>query len=60
MSAVNVTSVNVLNTSSAFLAPFAFEIEYECLTALAGDLEWKMTYVGSAESENYDQVRGPS
>ena len=33
-----------------------FEIQYDCLYDLPDDLEWKLTYVGSAESEKYDQT----
>ncbi|KAL5993056.1 hypothetical protein ACLOJK_013976 [Asimina triloba] len=33
-----------------------FEISYECLVPLKDDLEWKLTYVGSAEDETYDQL----
>ena len=56
MSAVNVTTIKVLQNPALSSAPFAFEIEYECLYQLADDLEWKMIYVGSAESEKFDQV----
>lgn len=56
MSAVNITNVAVLDNPTAFLNPFQFEISYECLTPLKDDLEWKLTYVGSAEDETYDQL----
>ncbi|KAF5755770.1 putative histone chaperone ASF1 [Helianthus annuus] len=56
MSAVNLTNVTVLNNPALFLSPFQFEISYECLVPLKDDLEWKLTYVGSAEDETYDQV----
>ncbi|KAM1193731.1 hypothetical protein ACFX13_020980 [Malus domestica] len=56
MSAVNLTNVAVLDNPAAFLSPFQFEISYECLTPLKDDLEWKLTYVGSAEDETYDQM----
>ncbi|XP_023520819.1 probable histone chaperone ASF1A [Cucurbita pepo subsp. pepo] len=56
MSAVNITNVTVLDNPAAFLNPFQFEISYECLTPLKDDLEWKLTYVGSAEDETYDQL----
>lgn len=56
MAAVNVTSVRVVNNPAAYAEPFQFEIEYECLTNLQDDLEWAMTYVGSAESDQHDQV----
>ena len=53
--AVNVTNIAVLNNPTAFTNPFQFEITFECLNPLADDLEWKVTYVGCAESEKYDQ-----
>jgi len=56
MSAVNITHVAVLDNPSRFTNPLQFEIQYECLTSLQEDLEWKLTYVGSAEDEKYDQV----
>lgn len=56
MAAVNVTSVQVLNNPNTFFAPLQFEISYECHCELQEDLEWKLTYVGSADSEKHDQV----
>ncbi|XP_042456051.1 probable histone chaperone ASF1A isoform X1 [Zingiber officinale] len=56
MSAVNITNVTVLDNPTGFLSPFQFEISYECLVPLEDDLEWKLTYVGSAEDETYDQL----
>jgi len=38
-----------------FSTPLQFEVSFECIAALSDDLEWKMVYVGSAESEQYDQ-----
>jgi histone chaperone ASF1 len=55
MAAVQITSVRVLDNPAPFQSPLAFEVEYECLYDLKDDLEWKMIYVGSAESEKYDQ-----
>ncbi|KAK9746334.1 ASF1 like histone chaperone [Popillia japonica] len=45
-----------MDNPSPFLNPFQFEITFECIEELKEDLEWKMIYVGSAESEEYDQV----
>ena len=36
--------------------PFQFEITFECLDKIDEDLEWKVVYVGSAESASCDQV----
>ena len=56
MAAVNILQVSVLQNPASYADPLAFDIEYECYSALQDDLEWKMIYVGSAESEDYDQV----
>lgn len=56
MSKVQVVDVEVLNNPSEFCQPFQFQITFDCLDNLGDDLEWKIIYVGSAESEQYDQV----
>ncbi|XP_004364626.1 anti-silencing protein 1 [Capsaspora owczarzaki ATCC 30864] len=56
MALVNVVNIVVLDNPTQFLNPFQFEISFECISALKEDLEWKIIYVGSAESEDYDQV----
>jgi len=56
MAKVHVCNVVVLNNPASFFTPFQFEITFECIEELKEDLEWKIIYVGSAESESYDQV----
>lgn len=56
MAKVHITNVAVLDNPSSFYNPFQFELTFECIEELKEDLEWKMIYVGSAESEDYDQV----
>ncbi|KAI5700880.1 histone chaperone asf1 [Diaphorina citri] len=56
MAKVQLTNVTVLDNSSPFSQQFRFELVFECIEELKEDLEWKMIYVGSAESEEYDQV----
>ncbi|UYV62156.1 ASF1A, partial [Cordylochernes scorpioides] len=56
MAKVHVCNVVVLDNPSAFFNPFQFEITFECIEDLKEDLEWKIIYVGSAESEDYDQI----
>uniref|UniRef100_A0A8C9DCR2 Anti-silencing function 1B histone chaperone n=1 Tax=Panthera leo TaxID=9689 RepID=A0A8C9DCR2_PANLE len=56
MAKVSVLNVAVLENPSPFHSPFRFEISFECSEALAEDLEWKIIYVGSAESEEFDQI----
>ena len=56
MSSINVTNVVVHNNPAPFASEFQFEIEFECIADLGGgDIEWKLTYVGSANSDSYDQ-----
>jgi len=45
-----------MNNTAHWKEPFLFEIKFECLKELQEDLEWKITYVGSAESEEHDQI----
>jgi histone chaperone ASF1 len=56
MAAATITSVAVLNNPAPFADPIALEVTYECLCPLKDDLEWRVVYVGSAESEQHDQV----
>jgi hypothetical protein len=42
--------LNRLQNPAPFTAPYEFEITFECLENLSKDLEWKLTYVGSATS----------
>lgn len=56
MAKVHIVNVVVLDNPSSFSNPFQFEITFECIEDLKEDLEWKIIYVGSAESETYDQV----
>ncbi|PGG99474.1 histone chaperone ASF1 [Blastomyces parvus] len=55
MSVVSLLGVRVVNNPASFTAPYEFEITFECLEQLQKDLEWKLTYVGSATSSEHDQ-----
>ncbi|PYH41335.1 nucleosome assembly factor ASF1 [Aspergillus saccharolyticus JOP 1030-1] len=55
MSVVSLLGVKIVNNPAPFTAPYQFEITFECLEQLQKDLEWKLTYVGSATSSEYDQ-----
>ncbi|KAL3493806.1 histone chaperone [Aspergillus germanicus] len=55
MSVVSLLGVKILNNPAQFLSSYQFEITFECLEQLQKDLEWKLTYVGSATSSEYDQ-----
>ncbi|RKP31661.1 histone deposition protein Asf1 [Metschnikowia bicuspidata] len=55
MSIVSLLGIEVLNNPARFTDPYEFEITFECLEPLKGDLEWKLTYVGSSRSLDHDQ-----
>ncbi|CAG9535349.1 unnamed protein product [Cercopithifilaria johnstoni] len=55
-SVVNVCSVNVLGNPGKFGDPFKLEITFECYEPLIDDLDWELVYVGSGESNKYDQI----
>lgn len=55
MSVVSLLGVTVLNNPARFGDKYQFEITFECLEPLQKDLEWKLTYVGSATSDEHDQ-----
>lgn len=56
MARVQIVNVVVLDNPTSFSNPFQFEITFDCIEDLKEDLEWKIIYVGSAESEEYDQL----
>ena len=56
MSKVQINNVVVLNNPATFFSPFQFEITFDCMENLEDDLEWKLTYVGSADSTDHDQI----
>lgn len=56
MSIVTLTNITVLDNPTKATNPFQFDITFECIAALAQDLEFKIIYVGSAEDDKYDQV----
>lgn len=56
MACVNIINVGVLDNPAPFMNPFQFEIQFECIAPLDDDIEWKLVYVGSAESDQHDQL----
>ena len=56
MAKIHLCNVEVKNSSAQFLSKLEFEITFECIENLAEDLEWNIIYVGSAESEEFDQI----
>ncbi|KAF3926363.1 hypothetical protein AA313_de0202690 [Arthrobotrys entomopaga] len=55
MSVVSLLNVDIQDNPASFQKPFKFDITFECLEPLSKDLEWKLVYVGSATSSEYDQ-----
>jgi len=54
---VNILSIKFLSDNpTSCKNKFVWEITFECLQELSEDLEWKFTYVGSAENSAYDQI----
>ena len=56
MAKVHILNVAVNNNPAPFFTSFQFEINFECLEDLQDDLEFKIIYVGSAETVEFDQV----
>ncbi|XP_032991874.1 histone chaperone asf1b-B-like [Lacerta agilis] len=56
MARVSGLGISLLENPSHFGHPLGFQVQFECGEALPHDLEWKIIYVGSAESEEYDQI----
>lgn len=53
---VLVKAVQIQNNPASFNSPLSLVITTECISSIKNDLEWKLTYVGSADSEEHDQV----
>ncbi|KAI8826615.1 uncharacterized protein EV422DRAFT_4066 [Fimicolochytrium jonesii] len=56
MSMVNIVNVQIMNNPCSFFDPFQIEITFEVISELQEDLEFKIVYVGSAQSEDHDQT----
>lgn len=58
MAAVNVLNVRYINNNpSSATSPLEFEITMECISQLdAREVEWSMTYIGSAQDNKHDQL----
>ncbi|RSH79758.1 Histone chaperone asf1 [Apiotrichum porosum] len=55
MSIVNIRNIELVNNPAKFDDEYHFRIKFEAIAPLAEDLEWRLIYVGSAKSEEYDQ-----
>ncbi|WOO85608.1 Histone chaperone ASF1 [Vanrija pseudolonga] len=52
---VNIRNIELVNNPAKFDDEYHFRIKFEAIAPLAEDLEWRLIYVGSATSEEYDQ-----
>ncbi|CAD6566919.1 MAG: Histone chaperone asf1 [Tremellales sp. Tagirdzhanova-0007] len=52
---VNIRNIELVNNPATFDEGYHFRIKFEAIAPLAEDLEWRLIYVGSAKSEEYDQ-----
>jgi len=55
MAKVTIREVEVLNNDCSFVDKFQFKIRFDCIEDLQEDLDWKILYVGSANSTEFDQ-----
>eukprot|EP00993_Chasmostoma_nieuportense_P002403 NODE_3200_length_1012_cov_55.645198_g3055_i0.p1 GENE.NODE_3200_length_1012_cov_55.645198_g3055_i0~~NODE_3200_length_1012_cov_55.645198_g3055_i0.p1 ORF type:complete len:166 (+),score=30.05 NODE_3200_length_1012_cov_55.645198_g3055_i0:118-615(+) len=56
MAAIQVSNVLVMQNPAKYSDDFNFYIRFDAIEELSDDLNWKLVYVGSSESEKYDQV----
>ena len=56
MSKIRVTNICIPEVKSSFDTPIKVNIEFEALAPLAQDLNWKIIYIGSANSCKHDQI----
>ncbi|WVR07191.1 histone chaperone ASF1 [Kwoniella sp. DSM 27419] len=52
---VNIRNIELLNNPAKFDDPYHFRIKFEAIAPLQEDLDWRLIYVGSAQSEDFDQ-----
>ncbi|CAK9786161.1 histone chaperone ASF1 [Cutaneotrichosporon oleaginosum] len=55
MSIVNIRNIELINNPAKFDEDYHFKIKFEAIAPLAEDLEWRLIYVGSANTEDFDQ-----
>lgn len=56
MAQLHINNITVGNNPANVLAPFQFDITFECFTELPGTLDWKIIYIGSPTNSQYDQI----
>jgi len=55
MAKVTISECQVMDAECGFGDPFRFRIRFNCIENLQEDLDWKIIYVGSANSNEHDQ-----
>lgn len=55
-SKIHLDSISILNNPSKFTDPINIEVTFTTLESLPHLIDWKVTYVGSAKSQNHDQI----
>lgn len=58
MSLVTIKEIKITSVDSRIDDPLEFKITFHCLKNFEDSLEWKVVYVGSPESESFDQTLG--
>eukprot|EP00992_Anisonema_acinus_P015019 TRINITY_DN9571_c0_g1_i1.p1 TRINITY_DN9571_c0_g1~~TRINITY_DN9571_c0_g1_i1.p1 ORF type:complete len:155 (-),score=21.33 TRINITY_DN9571_c0_g1_i1:168-632(-) len=56
MAAIQVSNVSLMVNPARYQEEFNFYVRFDAIEELRDDLEWKLVYVGSSESEKYDQI----
>ncbi len=56
MSVVNISNIEVKNPKDRFSSAILLQVTFDCLQEIAGEIEWAITYVGSAMSTKHDQT----
>lgn len=56
MALVTVQSVSLLEEAGTFDSPFRFMVVFHCVCKLEHDMDWRVVYVGSSDSPDFDQV----
>jgi len=56
MSSIVVRNAVLMNNPAKYSDEFKFTIKFDCLHELSEDLNWRLVYVGSSESEQHDQI----
>ena len=56
MASIQVQNVVLQHNPARYTDDFNFHIRFEAIEDTSDDLNWKLVYVGSSESEKYDQI----